>query len=211
MKPNRKHFRRRGANLLEFALVSIVLIPLVFGGISLGMRLGTYIQTTHISRDAAHMYARGVDFSKAANQAVLFSLGESFSLAGRTGRAVVILSQIRYVTDDDCRAIRGACGNRRRHVVTHRLVFGDGSLGASRLATPRDGLTGADGSIGSGNYLNDSSVVLPTLVEDALFTSTGFVLARGEVAYAVETFTPAQETNLFGLSNNGGVYSRAIF
>jgi len=204
--------RRRGANLIEFALVSLVLVPLVFGGISLGLRLGTHIETTHVARDAAHMYARGVDFSKPHNQQVLFNLGQPFALAARTGKAVVLLSQVRYITDDDClAAARGACGNRRRHVVVHRLVFGNAALTASRLASPRAALVGAGGSIGAVDYLNDTSVVLPAAVENAMFTAPGYELARGELAYVVECFHPASETALFGLGSNGGVYSRAIF
>jgi Flp pilus assembly protein TadG len=210
MRVHPKH-SQRGANLLEFGLVSVVLIPLIFGAISLGMRLGTHIQTTQLARDACHMYARGLDFSKPANQDVLYTLGHSFGLGNGTGNAVVVLSQVRKVYPADCATIRGGCGNRDRHVVTHRIVLGDARLSASRLATPRPGIVSRTGTIATDDFLRDGTVALNAAMTTELFDRTGFNLSRGEVAYVVETFTPARETEMFGWVGTGGVYSRAIF
>jgi hypothetical protein len=209
----RVHLKRseRGTNLIEFGLVSLVMIPLVFGAISLGLRLGTNIQTTQLARDTCHMYARGLDFSKPANQDVLYTLGQPFHMGNGTGNAVVILSQVRKVYPADCAAIRGGCGNRDRHVVTHRIVLGDGRLGASRLATPRPGIINRTGTIATNDFLRDGTAALNAAMTTELFDRTGFNLLRGEVAYVVETFTPARETEMFGWAGTGGVYSRAIF
>lgn len=209
MRPHAQ--QRRGANLLEFGLVMVVLLPLVFGAIALGMRIGTQIQTTHLARDIAHMYARGVDFSKTTNQDLLYNLGQSFQLARSTGKGTVVLSQVRKIYDADCLAAGGACGNRGRHVVVHRLVFGDASLMASRLATPAARLIGATGAIAAANYTRDTSVALNNTITTAIFDGAGYDLAYGEVAYLVETFTPADALQMFGAAGNGGVYSRAIF
>jgi hypothetical protein len=203
--------RERGANLLEFGLVMVVLLPLVFGAIALGMRIGTQIQTTHLARDAAHMYARGVDFSKSTNQDLLYNLGQAFHLARNTGKGTVVFSQVRKVHDADCLAVGGACGNRGRHVVVHRLVFGDASLMTSRLATPASHLVGPGGVIGNTGYVRDPSTALHSTITRALFDGTGYDLAYGEVAYVVETFTPADALQMFGTAGTGGVYSRAIF
>lgn len=209
----RIHLKRsqRGANLLEFGLVSVVLIPLIFGAISLGMRLGTHIQTTQLARDACHMYARGIDFSKPANQDVLYTLGQQFRLGDGTGNAAVILSQVRKVYPADCVGVPGGCGNRGRHVVTHRIVLGDARLTTSRLAAPRAGIVSRTGTIATNDFLRDGTVALNTAMTTELFDRTGFDLSRGEVAYVVETFTPARETEMFGWVGTGGVYSRAIF
>lgn len=200
----------RGANLLEFGLVSVVMIPLIFGAISLGMRLGTNIQTTQLARDACHMYARGIDFSKTANQDVVYTLAHSFGMVPGGGKAVVILSQVRKVYPADC-AGHGGCGNNGRHVVTHRIVLGNSSLAASRLATPSPGLIKPNGSIATNHFLQHASVALNSAMTTELFDRTHFDLLRGEVAYVVETFTPAHETEMFGWVGTGGVYSRAIF
>jgi hypothetical protein len=209
MKPQIK--RRRGANLLEFGLVMVVLLPLVFGAIALGMRIGTHIQTTHLARDIAHMYARGVDFSKTANQDLLYQLGQSFQLARNTGNGTVVLSQVRKIDDADCLAAGGTCGNRGRHVVVHRLVFGDSRLMTSRLASPANRIVGPTGLIAAANYTRDASAALNNSITTALFDGTAYNLAHGEVAYVVETFTPADALAMFGASGTGGVYSRAIF
>ena len=206
-----RHRAERGVNLIEFALVSIVLIPLIFGAISLGMRLGTHIQATQLARDAGHMYARGLDFSKRSNQDVLLTLAQPFRMTAAGGNGVMMLSQVRLVYPADCAGLRTGCGNRGRHVVTHRLVFGDARLTSSRLATPGPGLSGLNGSIATNDFLRDATVALPTTLSTELFTRTGFDLARGEVAYVVETFTPARETEMFGWVGTGGVYTRAIF
>lgn len=203
--------RERGANLIEFGLVSVVLIPLIFGAISLGMRLGTHIQATQVARDAGHMYARGLDFSKRSNEDLLLTLAQPFRMTARGGNGVIIMSQVRLVHAADCTGVRTGCGNRGRHVVTHRLVFGDDRLTNSRLATPRSGLPGSNGSIATNDFLRDATVALPATLSAELFTRTGFDLARGEVAYVVETFTPARETEMFGWVGTGGVYTRAIF
>ena len=210
----RNHLRqrsRRGANLLEFGLVSIVLIPLVFGAISIGMRLGTNIQSTQVARDVCHMYARGIDFSKPANQDVLFTLAQPFRVAATAGNGVVILSQVRKVYPADCATIRGGCGNNGRHVVVHRLVFGDARLTNSRLASPRSGIVSRGGAIAPDDFLRDATTALNTTITTELFDRTSLNLTRGEVAYVVETFTPAHETEMFGAVGTGGVYSRAIF
>ena len=211
MRSLRPHRAERGANLLEFGLVMVVLLPLVFGAIALGMRIGTQIQTTHLARDVAHMYARGVDFSKPANQDLLYTLGQAFALARSTGKGTVVLSQVRKIYDADCLAAGGRCGNRGRHVVVHRLIFGNASLMTSRLATPTARLMNAAGGIGSSDYTRDTSVALNNTITTALFDGPGYVLAYGEVAYLVETFTPADALAMFGASGTGGVYSRATF
>jgi hypothetical protein len=211
MRSSSRRAERRGANLLEFGLVMVVLVPLVFGAIALGMRIGTNIQTTHLARDIAHMYARGVDFSKAPNQELLYSLGASFHLERTAGQGTVVLSQVRRIHEEDCLAAGGRCGNRDRHVVVHRLVFGDDAMMSSRLAMPDRRLPGATGMIASRDYTRDSSVALNDTVAAALFTTPGYELAYGEVAYVVETFTPADALRMFGSTGTGGVYSRAIF
>ena len=211
MRVTTRRHSQRGVNLIEFGLVSMFLIPVVFGAISLGMRIGTNIQTTQLSRDACHMYARGLDFSKPANQDVLITLGRPFGLTVNGGNAVVILSQVRKVYPADCAAMRGGCGNSGRHVVTHRIVLGATGLTASRLATPSQGIVSRTGTIATNDFLRDGTVALNATMTTELFARTGFDLSRGEVAYVVETFTPARETEMFGWVGTGGVYSRAIF
>ena len=84
----------RGNALLEFAAVSIVVIPLFFGMVGAGIELGRMNEAVQICRDAAHMYARGVDFSQIGNKNILVNLATGTGMTVSGGNGVVVLSQI---------------------------------------------------------------------------------------------------------------------
>src|SRR5580700_11540091 len=94
----------KGNALLEFAAVSIVVIPLFFGMVGPGVQLGRMNEAVQICRDAAHMYARGVDFSQVANQNILVNLATGTGMTVNGGNGVVIMSQIVEVYQADCTA-----------------------------------------------------------------------------------------------------------
>src|SRR5579864_5162477 len=100
----------RGNALLEFAAVSIVIIPLFFGMVGAGIQLGRMNEAVQICRDAAHMYARGVDFSLTNNQNILVSLATGSGMTVNGGNGVVIMSQIIQVYQADCTAAGLAAG-----------------------------------------------------------------------------------------------------
>ena len=110
----------KGNALLEFAAVSIVVIPLFFGMVGAGIQLGRMNEAVQICRDAAHMYARGVDFSQVANQNILVNLATGTGMTVNGGNGVVIMSQISQVYLADCTAASltaGQCTN------LNKLVF----------------------------------------------------------------------------------------
>lgn len=94
---NRK--RQRGNQVIEFALCSVLLVPLFLGTVVLGMRLGRSIQVTQVARDTAHMYARFVDFSKAGNQDLVVRIASGLKMTRTGGNGVVILSQVMRIGD----------------------------------------------------------------------------------------------------------------
>ena len=55
--------RQRGSAALEFALVIMAAVPLLFGTVAMGVTMGRGIQAIQVTRDVAHMYALGVDFT----------------------------------------------------------------------------------------------------------------------------------------------------
>ena len=67
---HRRRANQKGNALVEFALVALVAIPLMLGTLFLGIAMGNNIQAIQISRDVAHMYAKGVDFSTAGNTSI---------------------------------------------------------------------------------------------------------------------------------------------
>ena len=114
--------RERGNALIEFAALSIVIIPLLFGTVGVGINLGTMVQAVQVSRDVAHMYARGIDFSQTANQNIAVALAPNSEMTPTSGQGVIILSQIRQVYQADCTAAALAtCPNLGQRCLQIRL------------------------------------------------------------------------------------------
>ena len=142
-----KRKRSRGGSSIEFAFVSLVLVPLLLGTAVIGVNMTRALLTIQLSRDAGHMYARGVDFSQPGNQTVLSTLGANLGLSTTPGNgsAVVLLSALTYVDANAC-ALVGAvdssgqptsgCTNYRQWAFTQRLAIGNPSIHQSNYGSP---------------------------------------------------------------------------
>ena len=75
-----KKHKSRGVAILEFSLITLVLVPLMLGTMSIGLNMIRSLQTVQLARDAGHMYARGVDFSLPGNQTILTTIGADLGL-----------------------------------------------------------------------------------------------------------------------------------
>ena len=53
--PLHRNRSEKGNALVEFGLVTIILIPLLFGTVAFGVNMGNWLQATQIARDIAHM------------------------------------------------------------------------------------------------------------------------------------------------------------
>ena len=84
---------QRGAAVLEFGLATLTLIPLLLGGLAIGINVVRALQNSQLARSAGHLFARGLDFSQPGNQTILASIGSSLGLSTTpgTGAAQVIL------------------------------------------------------------------------------------------------------------------------
>jgi len=204
----RKRENQRGNAILEFAMVSIVLFPLLLGVVSLGVNLGHTTQTIQICRDAGHMYAKGVDFSQSGNQQVIVDIASPMGITSATaGTGVVILSQIMQVYQDECTAAGvTSCSNLGSNVVINRIVIGNSTY-TSHYATPNPSLIDSSGNIGTGTnttngYLNDSSVVVANL---------GTTLSEGQIVYLSEAYFSTPDVSYLGGPASGGVYATTFF
>jgi hypothetical protein len=201
----RRRRSARGNSMLEMALIVAVSVPVLLGITGVGMRLGRTLAGTQVTRDIAHMYALGTDFSLPGTQAIARALSRDFTLTAN-GTGVVILSRVIKVYQADCDAAGvHNCPNLNEPVFAQRLVLGNSTLRASGLGTPPAGYIDTEGEISSANYCSQ-----PTLVAsgfDALIS-----LAQGQSAYLVEGYFSMPEVNLayFG-SPGGGFYVRMLF
>src|SRR5271165_6967527 len=157
--PQRAH--EKGNAIIEFALVSIVLIPLMFGMLGVGINMGHMVQAVQVSRDVGHMYALGVDFSQTANQNIDVAIAPGMGMTTTTGNGVIILSEISQVYQADCNAanLTNQCTNIGQPVMINRMVIGNSSLSSSRYGTPSASILNSNGSISAANYITNSTAV----------------------------------------------------
>jgi hypothetical protein len=158
--PGRSQLRSaRGNAMLEMALIVAVSVPALLGVSGLGMRLGRTLDATQVTRDVAHMYALGTDFSLAGTQAIARTLSQEFSLTS-TGTGVLILSRVVKVYQADCDAAGvSGCPNRNLPVFTQRIVIGNAGMRASAFGTPPAADLDAQGNVASHNYCSQPGLV----------------------------------------------------
>ncbi len=208
MKRRRAEKRgRRGNAVVEFALVSLLLVPLLLGTVNVGMNLSRSIQGTQVSRDAGHMYVRQVDFSMPGNQDLIVRLADGLGMTRTGGQGVVILSRIQFIGATECQSAGfsiGACPNYNKAVITQRIVIGNASMRKSDFGTPPAKFVSPSGDIAPADYIVDSQLV-----------ATGFSgllpLTAGELAYASEAYFSSPDWSFPGLYPSTAVYSRTIF
>lgn len=87
--------------MVELALMLSVAVPLLLGVVGVGLRLGRTLSATQVTRDVAHMYALGADFSLPGAKNIAAALSRDFRLT-TSGNAVLILSRIVKVYQADC-------------------------------------------------------------------------------------------------------------
>jgi hypothetical protein len=211
MKLFERHRRERGNALLEFAIVAQFWILLFFGTVVTGLNLNRMIQVLQTSRDLAHMYAEGTDFSAASSQnLVTGDGGASASMVkgmdlSNTGNAVIIFSQVRhvYTTDGDCTS--GTCANAGKDVFVNRIVIGKSSLKTSPLGNPDSSDLNAQGM--TKNPTTDTN---DQTTQFNFFSPTFTLGSGGAIAYVVEVYMSSPDLSFLGYSSPG-TYARAVF
>jgi hypothetical protein len=177
--------------------------PLLLGLTGIGIRLGRGIEVTQVTRDVAHMYALGADFTLAGTQAIARTLASGFDLSD-TGNGVLILSRLTKVSQTDCTAAGlNNCPNLSQPVFTQRTVMGNPTLRASRYGTPPAQYIGTQGNIASADYCKQSALI-----------ASGFEsvisLQQDQVTWMVEGYFSMPDLNPLGGSTQG-VYVRLLF
>ena len=209
---NRKR-NEKGNALIELAVVSIVIIPLFFGMVGIGINLGHMNQAVQISRDVGHMYAKGVDFSQAGNQNIVINLATGTGITTTGGNGVVILSEVIQVYQADCNAAgysSAQCTNLGQLVFINRIVIGNSGLRASNYGTPTSSIVNSSGNIAAADYLTNSSALVTGTFSSEM-TSAGFTLSDGTIAYLSELYLSTPDISYLGTVGSGGVYAKAVF
>lgn len=200
--------RQRGSTMIEFALVVIVAVPMLFGLVAVGVKLGRGIQAIQVTRDIGHMYGMAVDMSQPGAQNIVAKLGQDFSFNTTTGNAVLILSRVQKISASNCLSDTSVpCTNQGQPVFTNRLVLGKSSLRTSVFGTPPSAYVGANGDIAPNKYLQYGTVVA------AGFDSV-MNLAAGDYTSVVEGYFVQPDLNFLqpgGSGSTPGIYVRVFF
>ena len=185
------------------------------------------LQTVQLSRDAGHMYARGVDFSQPGNQTILLQLGQSVGLAaGTSGSAVVTLSALTYVDTAACTSVgavgsngkpNSACTNFGDWVFTQFMVIGNAGLRRNGIGSPlTSGPTGVTvnattGKISVQQYVTQAGAVATfnSINPYSVVSGTAQGLPSGQFLYIAEA--GVRGFSMAPLVTNGMTYSYGIF
>ena len=190
---------RRGSALIELALSLSFAFPLLLGVGSVGIRLARTLEATQLTRDVAHLYALGADFSLPGTQAIAKKLSVDSNLSS-TGKAVLLFSRMYRVQQTDCTAAAvNPCINLNLPVFTQRIVMGNPALRTSHFGTPAAGYIDSAGNITAANYCKQWSLVAAGF--DSVLT-----LAAGQSTTVVEGYFAMPEINFLNLPNSGGGY-----
>jgi len=200
--------KREGGNvIIEFALVSVFLIPLLFGTFSIGMSLTKTVQASVVARDAGAMFMRYVDFSLAANRNLILRIANGMGMTDSGGNGQVVMTKIMMIGTAECAAgglTIANCPNYQRNVVVKRFRIGNAAIYSTPYGSPSAGIIQTNGEITLSNYLNNTSA-----------RADGFAsvmtLNAGEVAHVAEAFFLTPEIDLPGYRGNTNVYQRNIF
>ena len=203
----------KGNALLEFAAVSIVIIPLFFGMVSAGIQLGRMNEAVQICRDFAHMYARGVDFSQTSNKNILVTLATGTGMTVNGGTGVIVMSQIIQVYPADCTAAGltvGQCTNVNQLVFINRQLTGNSGLRVSNYGTPLAALIDPQGNIAASDYLTKPTLLVTGGLAAEL-TTAGLIMSDGDIAYLTEFYESMPDLSFLGVGSSSGVYAKAVF
>ncbi len=115
--------RKRGSALVEFALAgSFIFLPMLAGLTSVGVSMVNAMQVASVNASAGQMLSTGVDFTQAANQALVQNLGVASNLDfSSSGKGVVILSEID--------------GTSSGNVCSQQFIIGNSAQGTSKYVS----------------------------------------------------------------------------
>src|SRR3984957_18346083 len=129
--------KQAGATIIEFTLALHIFVLLLLGTYVFGFRLVQAQQLYQITRDLAHMYSRGVNFTALGAAAEAQILAGQFGLTA-TGNSVVILSTIQIETPAACLNATGVatCPNLNKPVFVEQIAIGNMNALSSPFGTP---------------------------------------------------------------------------
>jgi hypothetical protein len=206
----------RGMEAIEFALLfSFLLPPFVWMFVN-GMNFLRFNKATDVSRSAALLFVKGVDFTLPGNQDIISRVANGLDLQNgntitatgvSTGSGLLIFSTIQYVGPNTC----ASCTNLNKYVFLDRVYVGNtnlqisGTTVSSALGNPNNTLWSATTGIVTSTLTNAGAQVASTATG-----SLPAAMADGQIAYLVESYFKPQGGFGSGAFDSNGVYTRVV-
>ena len=223
-----------GQEILEFALVAVLFVPMFLGVFIVGMNLIRSIQTNQVCRDLDSMYIHGGDFStyplqqeaQRLAQGLNLQIGGSFpgnqqSNVANAGNGLVTVTQVMWIgstTSANCIAVGASkCTNANSFVYTQQIQFGNGTLANSSTVTLGQcpaAIMNTSGVVQ--DYVTNVQADLTGAAQANLQSlwqvgnGTTTPLTDGQVVYVVESYFQSPDLTVGSLAGNG-VYARYFF
>jgi len=204
----RKRSGERGVSILEFALIVIPMVFMLFGVVVIGVDLGRAVQVAQIARDADSMFSRGVPFYSTSAQNFLIQLGQNMNLQSSGGDGLVILSKIQSIPDT---TVCGAPGSANYSTCTtytnalvQRIQIGNTAISGSATRFPTAGTVTYDSLDQVNNYLTNTNAVVPNF-------SSSLALQPNEISYVAEAYFQTNTVSLGVIQTSPGIYAQAFF
>lgn len=231
MATSRRRQRQSGQEIVEFALIGLLFIPMLILAFVTGWGLIRSIQANQVCRDLTNMYIHGGDFSSYSMQQLAQRLaqglnlqigssftGNSTSNTSNGGDGIVTVTQIMYVggtTSPNCLAVgTGNCTNHDSFVFTQRMQFGNGTLPTqTQLGNPTTSAISSQGILQS--PVTDAGAKLPSSGQTNManlwqVSGNGRApLQDGQIVYVVEVYFRNSLT--LGAYPANGVYAVYYF
>ena len=198
---------QRGNAILEFAVAAPLLMGMLFGVFTTGMAISKSQQVATLAHEAGSMFVRFVDFSVPGNQQMLLRQANNLDLRTDGGKGVIVLSQLKKISDADCRSAGfdpRNCPNLGYPVVVKRQFIGNRSLFLSPYGSPQSELFEQSGAILAAHYLFDPSC------RAEQFESV-LPLSGGEIAYVSEAYFRTPELDIPGYKKDSSIYRKVVF
>jgi TadE-like protein len=233
-----RRMRQHGQEIVEFALVALMFVPVLLGTFVVGMSLVVNLQASQAVRDLGNIYIHGGDFSAYSMQQLAQKLSIGLNLQfptfgsgitnvqknmGTNGDGVIWITQITYVgptTGAQCTVVgAGNCTNHDSFVYTQQVIFGSSTVAAANPNSLGDA-TANGAALNSGgivqNPVTDPNAKLPSAAQTSMTnlwqvnTNGRAPLTDGVVVYVAEAYFRTPNLTISSYTSKG-IFARSFF
>jgi len=192
----------RGTAALEFGLIVLPMLGMMFGLVVIGFDLGQDVQVAQLARSADAMFSRGVPMYSTSAQNYLIQLGQNMNLqAGAgNGNGLITLSEIQSVPIPNCSS---PC-TQYNNVLVQRIVIGNTSITAGATRFPTAGTVTYDSLDQVDNYTTDPNAIVPNF-------SSSLQLQPLATSYVAEAYFQTNAISFGSIESTPGIYAQSFF